>query len=576
MRNLFYCVVVLVMVLAIASCQENKEANIVFERVEGMMDDYPDSALAILDSMRTESEGYPRSQRMRYELLHAKAQNKAYVDFTTDSVMKEVVEYYDDHGTPNEQMEAHYLLGCVYRDLKESPMALSCYLDATEKADTLSEDCDYDALMRVWGQIADEYDRQCMPLKELEALNQYGRCSIKCDNYYSYITSKLLKRRAYFMLGDTINAINITKEAFKMSMRKGLVEDAARSLFPIIPIYIDKNDMEMVDSLVGIVDSKSGIIDKNGSVIKGYEHYYRIKALYYDHKNNLEMSEKYYRKLLANGFEYDAYKGLLKIYHKQCISDSIYKYSLLKEEAFIQTFSDFHTQSMFNAEGMFNYSRNQCMAAEKTLAAERNRINAIIIGVLLVFIILLFVGFVIKKRREVQNLENVCRAMKEDYLKSLQDYNLMESDFEAYKAMKSAEMQELEEKWEMASAKQCSADRTKAVSVGRKNVAIENILKKEKYSFGYVPEITEAEWNDAYNAIKGDFPRFYTAIITNPDISDQERKVALLSLLGLATKSIAYLMNTTPSNVSNVKTRTNNKLFGDNCARTFAVNIETL
>ena len=57
-----------------------------------------------------------RHERMQEELLCARRMNKEYIDFTTDSVMKEVAAYYDRHGSPNERMEAHYLLGCAYRD----------------------------------------------------------------------------------------------------------------------------------------------------------------------------------------------------------------------------------------------------------------------------------------------------------------------------------------------------------------------------------------------------------------------------------------------------------------------------
>lgn len=46
---------------------------------------------------------------MKYELLYAKAMNKAYIDFTSDSVMKKVALYYDKHGSKNEQMEAYII-----------------------------------------------------------------------------------------------------------------------------------------------------------------------------------------------------------------------------------------------------------------------------------------------------------------------------------------------------------------------------------------------------------------------------------------------------------------------------------
>ena len=94
----------------------------------------PDSALRILKLMEDTMSSAGKADRMYYELLKADAMNKAYVDMTTDSILKEVVDYYDRHGSANEQMRAHYLLGCAYRDMGEAPMALQCYQDAVDKA----------------------------------------------------------------------------------------------------------------------------------------------------------------------------------------------------------------------------------------------------------------------------------------------------------------------------------------------------------------------------------------------------------------------------------------------------------
>ena len=75
-------------------------------------------------------------RQMHEALMQAKAQNENFEPFTSDSTMLRVVDYYDSHGTANEQMLAHYLLGCVYRDLGDAPRALECYHDAVSKADT--------------------------------------------------------------------------------------------------------------------------------------------------------------------------------------------------------------------------------------------------------------------------------------------------------------------------------------------------------------------------------------------------------------------------------------------------------
>ena len=124
---------------------------------DSLMNDSPSVALAMLDSLKGEAQGWSKAQRIRYHLLTMKAQNKAYVDFTSDSLAKDVVEYYDNHGTANDRLLAHYLLGCVYRDLGESPHAVDCFLDAAACADTTAKDCDFYTLSSVYSQMADQY-----------------------------------------------------------------------------------------------------------------------------------------------------------------------------------------------------------------------------------------------------------------------------------------------------------------------------------------------------------------------------------------------------------------------------------
>ena len=55
--------------------------------------------------------------RMRATVEEALEQNRGYVPFTSDSTMKEVVEYFNNPLrfwiTPNDRLRAYYALGCV-------------------------------------------------------------------------------------------------------------------------------------------------------------------------------------------------------------------------------------------------------------------------------------------------------------------------------------------------------------------------------------------------------------------------------------------------------------------------------
>ena len=99
-----YAQTILFLLLLLTAGCDNRMLDNVLATADSLITASPDSAFHYLEAHSTLKPEGSRSQRMRYELLRATAQNKAYVDFTTDSVMKEVADYYDHHGTANQQL----------------------------------------------------------------------------------------------------------------------------------------------------------------------------------------------------------------------------------------------------------------------------------------------------------------------------------------------------------------------------------------------------------------------------------------------------------------------------------------
>ena len=94
--------------------------------------------------------------RMRSGLDSINQHNRNDQPFTVSEVQP-YADFFDDHGTANDRLLAHYLLGLAYSDHGEAPMALECYQKAAKCADTLSTDCDYVQLARVYGQMANVF-----------------------------------------------------------------------------------------------------------------------------------------------------------------------------------------------------------------------------------------------------------------------------------------------------------------------------------------------------------------------------------------------------------------------------------
>ena len=87
---------ILSVLLLLVSCTGNKVIDEQITRADSLMETNSDSALValgMLDSLRKNNPKMSKAQQMRFDLIYAKGMNKGFVDFTTDSVMKQVVAY---------------------------------------------------------------------------------------------------------------------------------------------------------------------------------------------------------------------------------------------------------------------------------------------------------------------------------------------------------------------------------------------------------------------------------------------------------------------------------------------------
>ena len=68
---------------------------------------------------------------MRQGLDSLNQRNRTDQPFTVSDV-EPYVRFFDRHGTSNDRLLAHYLLGRAYYEHGEAPMALECYHDAID------------------------------------------------------------------------------------------------------------------------------------------------------------------------------------------------------------------------------------------------------------------------------------------------------------------------------------------------------------------------------------------------------------------------------------------------------------
>ena len=213
----------------------------------------PDSALAVLEQMDSTMQTARNADRMYYQLLLADAMNKAYVDIKSDSILKEVVRYYDRHGSANERMRAHYLLGCAYRDMGEAPMALKCYQDAVEQADTTSKECNYRLLCCVHSQMSDLFHRQYLPHHAIDEIwkayhyAMHNHDTLTCLRCYEHLSN------AYFQLQMPDSTLYYSLRSADLYKSIGDTVSANSALAPAIFIYLQREEYDKAEELLTLM-----------------------------------------------------------------------------------------------------------------------------------------------------------------------------------------------------------------------------------------------------------------------------------------------------------------------------------
>ena len=366
-------------------------------------------------------------ERMRAGLDSINECNRNDQPFTVADV-EPYVQFFDDHGTPNDRLLAYYLLGRAYHDHGEAPMALECYQNAAECADTLSADCDYPQLARVYAQIAQIFYEQGLYREQLASDQLSVKHAWKGKDTLAALMSYEQESQAYRNLNMLDSLLYICEHVSQLYRKYGYTQYAARALGNTLSTLILRQEFEEARKNMLIYESESELFDSLGNIQKGREIYYRIKGLYFLHTNVLDSAEHYFRKELHDGKDFDnqhsAALGLTELYQKRKMEDSVAKYSLYAYMMLDSVYTKRSTKEVERIQALYDYTRNQAIAEkEKEKASERLFLIFILIGTVSFLLALSVIAFLkyreIKQKRQIleekyqQSLDSIQKAQKD-------------------------------------------------------------------------------------------------------------------------------------------------------------------
>ena len=578
----FLQIVIITVLFLLVSCGGNRFVDSKMASADSLMDVCQDSAqtaLAMLDSLKAQKPDMSKAQQMHYDLIYAKAMNKSFVDFTTDSVMKQVVAYYDRHGSVNERMLAYYLLGCVYRDLQDAPASLDNYYKAVELADTTSASCDYALLARIHGAMGDLYSVKSSPLMMIKEAKLAAKYAWMAKDTLAAVVAYRNQVGGYYDLGNSDSVLSISLKAHDFCRKNGLATEMYHGLNAIIDVYINRKDYKRAGYYIQMMRQKADQFITPSQVRRGSELLYYNIGRYYCGIGKVDEGIGYFRKILtADHITFNqkeaAYRGLHIAYQLKGIPDSISKYAQLFVNANDSSYRHSTVESMYNIQSMYDYQHFQQRALK---AQTENQLLwlSMALGVVVLFFVAVVVFLYIRK--QMKQRKAVLAGINADYNKVLDEYKrsvadlkMIENNFEQYRQKKEQEIQQMN--LALNSFHQVGENENWMTEISLLDNELVNHFHAQ--ANGVSCKISDSEWEKLKSLVEKQLPDFIR-FISAPDkrLTDREYLVAILVKLHFIPSELSLLLGVGSQQITNIRSRINSKLFGKSGAKTLDANI---
>jgi len=559
----------LVMLLMVFGCQRHFQYPPVLQEADSLCVTLPDSAVALLKSISDDMQQAPEFVQMRYKLLTIKANDKAYINHTSDSLILSLVDYYEHGGDPAYLGEAYYYAGSTYRDLGDAPRALEYYQKAL---DAMPGDENLKVKSKVYAQMGDLYGRQDLTQ---EALSSY-RNSYKSDLILNDTAGMIYNLRD---IAYTLRRLNQVDSAFCYLRQANTLS----SLY-----YGDTLLSNLVTSQIAALYSAVGIYDSAKYYIQpSLEHISRTNlSSIYSIASNLYYrigqfdSVRYYDSLIL---KYGDQQAKLYAYYKQAIIASSQKrnkdaISFMKDFFLLNDSvqSTIDTENLARMSTLYNYQLRERENAK--LELENEKYKKMVIAFTGSFIILLLVGaflIIIVRKKQLEsrlrilrlkdNWEILCKTSEEEKQKNMKEIEMLnariaeldESNISQKLLAENLQAELIEHNRQIDSIREQNAKKMLMLYSSDIYKTIQIKITNEKH-------LTDKDVTDLENLLNEVYPNFIPTLLQQGRISKQDYIMCLLMKFNIPYTNIATLTSHQRNAITNARTKLRKRFLGEN------------
>ena len=546
------------------SCRDGGRAEGILRTADSLMEEHPDSALAILkrDSLEICRSG--KDFRLWYALSRTEADDKCYILHVSDSAIRIAAGCYDSYGSTLQRIRADYLLGRVYCDMHLYGHALTSFNKAIAvDAENDSVINRYKARAATWAGYVYEVEGLHKDALRYNKL-AYGYAK-KAGAQVTEIYSLRDIGRSYRDLKRNDIAIPYYQQAAKKAKT---IDDA--NLYNMVMeelagIYIEEGRLD--EAYAALNTKFLATTDKDIA-----SHYY-IWAMYFEKIGQLDSAVAYDKrgmKYCEISIKRDVSLDLARLLTKQGKRDEAMeyyeKYSVYSDSVKASELKE--TSDMLSqVEKSIDVERKNAALASSQLRLAA--VMSILVVVVVIASVALLGMYLKRKRKQREQLERVRRYRLERSMKEKQRAQqnkeriaLLENELTASNQTLSELRQELiRNEAEMLKYK----DALTAFEQKHGELLVADLADTDVYKLYHDPiaKPTSADYHmlvEALNKAYGDFTlrlkEFY------PDIRSNEMWICCMVKAGLTSKEICNISSYSYSSIGMAKVRLYGKMLG--------------
>ena len=561
MKSAVHLIISITLVTAVLAACQSPQTRRNIATADSLAEADPAAAINCIDSVSPAADG--RRARMMMALLKAKAMNKLMQPIDS-AKLKDIVDYFTDHGTANEKMLANYITACSYIDKDNAPMALQYFHEAVEQADTTDNDCDFKTLSRIYAQMSSLFQIQLSSANALEAGKKALKYAILTKDTANAISAYSQLADAYYFTNNFDTVIHICKKAADLYYKYGYKDYAAAKYGIPVFIMIERGEVQKAKPYMALYETNSGLYNQNTkTTLPGHEIYYYTKGMYHLQTDKPDSAEYFFRKeIKANDFnnKQAAAKGLYMLYKKAGIYDSAMKYAEIWNACIDSSYMKLSTTHLQRMQAMYNYSDKELETKQKTIIINRYEYLSVIFIFIIVIVIVLAFLIYLKRKKDFEHIKYLNQANNLNLIllkKKEAELQNLENDISADKkliAAKTAEIKELQEKLSSMHGLYFNTDNQLFDSP---------IIERLHTLASHGGNATTAEKLSLIKLINSTLPKFVECLKINDNkLNENEIIICYLVKMQFMPSEIICLLDISSQRLTNIRKRLNNKIFG--------------